>query len=187
MADIRRSVRDLFLQGVKAVNGAAAQLATATQTKVDEMNLRNRRRDLFQKLSGDVYSLWQEGVELPEALTETLEALRGIDNQLAELAKSEAPAEAPAEEAETSEAPVMDVEEEASVDDAAEEKEEAAIPSIDVEAKEEPAVPAEEESAAPQDASSFPKFDWKPEVFEVPDWKVESFQPTANRDNENTL
>lgn len=85
MGDIRRSVRDLFLQGVEAVNNAANHVANATRSKVDEMNLRNRRRELMETLAGTIYEQWQQGLELPEKLTETLEQIRDIEEQLADM------------------------------------------------------------------------------------------------------
>ena len=89
MADLRRSMRDLFLQGVEAVNTAANHVANATRSKVDELNLRNRRRELLDSLANALYEQWRQGLELPEALTETLRQLRDIDEQLAEFEKPE--------------------------------------------------------------------------------------------------
>lgn len=83
MADIRRSVRELFLEGVKAVNSAASHVAEATRSKVDELNLRNRRHELTEKLASDAYGQWLQGTEMPDALTATLEELRSIDEKLA--------------------------------------------------------------------------------------------------------
>lgn len=85
MADIRRSMRELFLQGVEVVNNAANHVATATRSKVDELNLRNRRKELLDTLANTLYEQWQQGLELPAVMTETLEQIRGIDAQLKEL------------------------------------------------------------------------------------------------------
>ena len=102
MADLRRSVRDLFLQGVEVVNNAANHVANATRSKVDELNLRNRRKELLDRLAVALYEQWKDGLELPEALTTLLEELRGIDEQLAEIEsqpENSEPAACEAEEA----------------------------------------------------------------------------------------
>lgn len=98
MADIRRSMRDLFLQGVEVVNNAANHVATATRSKVDELNLRNRRKELLDTLANALYEQWQQGLELPASMTETLEQIHAIDEQLKEMeAQPEKPQAEPAE------------------------------------------------------------------------------------------
>lgn len=85
MADIRASVRNLFFHSVKAVNSAASSIATSTKMKVDEMNLRNRRREAMNDVSKRVHSLWQSGVELPEELMNLMEEIADIDEALIDL------------------------------------------------------------------------------------------------------
>lgn len=118
MADIRRSVRDLFLQGVEAVNNAATHVANATRSKVDELNLRNQRKELVEKLANDLAEQWRLGLELPAVLTGTLEQIRDIDAQLAEAAaqpepRAEEPAAPEADPQPEAPAPTIVVEEEA--------------------------------------------------------------------------
>ena len=122
MADLRRSVRDLFLQGVEAVNNAANHVANATRSKVDELNLRNRRKELLDQLAAALYEQWKDGLDLPEALTSMLEELRDIDEQLEEPESQPEPTEPAAEE------------------------EEEAVPTIEVDAEAEETTP----TAAPQ-------------------------------------
>ena len=110
MADLRRSVRDLFLQGVEAVNNAANHVATATRSKVDELNLRNRRKEVLDSLANTLYVYWMQGLELPEALTEKLRELQGIDEQLAAFERQVEKAES-AQESEEETVPSMEGEE----------------------------------------------------------------------------
>ena len=141
MADLRRSVRDLFLQGVEAVNNAANHVASATRTKVDELNLRNRRKELLDTLAAAVYEQWQQGLELPDALKETLEQIRGIDEQLQEMEKQQEKAE-PAASAEAASAPSIVVDEEEKAPAEPEKPVASEIPTIQVD---EPETPASEE------------------------------------------
>lgn len=136
MADIRRSVRDLFLQGVEAVNNAANHVANATRSKVDELNLRNRRKELLDALASDLYEQWQKGLELPEAMTKTLELISGIDGQLAEM---EEKAEAPASEEKAASAPAIVVDEAEEAPKAPEKPDVNEIPTIQVETSDETA------------------------------------------------
>lgn len=131
MADFRRSVRDLFLQGVEAVNTAANHVANATRSKVDELNLRNRRKELTDLVASALYEQWQQGLALPEALTDLLEQIRAIDAQLADM-ESQPEATEEAEEAPADEpAPTIAVEEE-ETPDAPEEPESEEVPTIQV-------------------------------------------------------
>ena len=157
MANIRRSVRDLFLQGVEAVNSAANHVANATRSKVDELNLRNRRKELLDALAVDLYEQWQKGLALPEALTATLEQLRDIDAQLSEIESQSEPAGEPAkdsvedivakvkevvggvvEKAEDAVSEIIDKDEAPAGDN--DQKTDAAVPTIDVEEEETPEV-----------------------------------------------
>ena len=135
MADIRRSVRELFLKGVEAVNTAAGHVADATRSKVDELNLQNRRKELMDALAVAVYEQWLAGCDVPQALHDKLVELKSIDEQLAALTekREEAPQEADqasGQDQGTYEAPVMQVEEEP---EASAEDIKAEIPKIDVE------------------------------------------------------
>ena len=136
MADIRRSVRDLFLQGVEAVNNAANHVANATRSKVDELNLRNRRKELMDALAGDLYDQWQKGLELPETLVKTLEQISDIDGQLAEI---EDKAEAAAGGAEATAAPTIVADETEKEPAESEAPTVGEIPTIQVESPDDPA------------------------------------------------
>ena len=136
MADLRRSMRDLFLQGVEAVNNAANHVASATRSKVDELNLRNRRKEMMDALAGAVYEQWKQGLELPEELTGTLEQIREIDAQLAEMESQQEKTEPSADAAEQEGAPSITVEEAADAPEETPAKQE--MPTIQVEEQETP-------------------------------------------------
>lgn len=134
MADIRRSVRDLFLKGVEAVNTAAGHVADATRTKVDELNLRNRRKDILDALAVAVYDQWKAGNSVPDALEDMLVELKSVDEQLAAIAAKAEEAPQPAEQDQGSyedePAPVMQVED--TLNEVPEEEIKADVPTIDV-------------------------------------------------------
>lgn len=50
MADIGKTVKEIWEQGMKAVNKAATNIATSTKQKVDEMNIVTRRKELQNQL-----------------------------------------------------------------------------------------------------------------------------------------
>jgi len=85
MADISKSLRDIWLTGVKAVNDAANSIANTTRHKVDELNLQSDRREMLEKISNCAYQLWQQGVAFPEELDGLLSELSAIDVELGRL------------------------------------------------------------------------------------------------------
>lgn len=123
MADIRESIRSLFFHGVEAVNSAASSVAKSTQQKVEEMNLKNRQRELMNEVSKLVRSLWQSGVELPDELMDLMEDIAKVEDELLEM-KEAAKAAAEAAKAEKAAAKAAKaakpVEAEALVDEAVE-------------------------------------------------------------------
>ena len=91
MAD-RNSFRDkaksIWLRGMKAVGNTAASIASNTRFKVDEMTLQNRRRELLGDVAGTAYSLWLKGEQFPEQVTNMLNELQQLDNELNDLRAS---------------------------------------------------------------------------------------------------
>ena len=86
MADIRRSVLEIFQQGMDTVNSAVNHVTNATRTKMDELTLQNRRKELLGTLAEVVYAQWQQGAQMPESLTEMLTEIGEVDAQLANIA-----------------------------------------------------------------------------------------------------
>lgn len=84
MADIGKTVKEIWEQGMKAVNKAATNIATSTKQKVDEMNIVTRRKELQNQLGLRLYELWQAGEDVPE----TLEEMRDLEVKLQELRES---------------------------------------------------------------------------------------------------
>ena len=76
MADIGKTVKEIWEQSMKAVNKAATNIATSTKQKVDEMNIVTRRKELQNQLGLRLYELWQAGEDVPETLKATLEEMR---------------------------------------------------------------------------------------------------------------
>ena len=106
MADISKTVKEIWEQSMKAVNKAATNIATSTKQKVDEMNIVTRRKELQNQLGLRLYELWQAGEDVPETLKATLEEMRDLEVKLQELreSKTAAPDEKSAEPTEAPEA-----------------------------------------------------------------------------------
>ncbi len=110
MGNLGYGVKTAFLKGLEALGKTASNLSDAAQHKLSEMNLENRRREVLASIPKCVMQLWQDGVELPEPLSDLLNELADVEQQLAAL-RPQAKA-APAEEASAEE----EVEEETEVE-----------------------------------------------------------------------
>lgn len=123
MADISKTMKDIWAQSVKVVNKAATNIANSTKQKMDEMSMTSRRKELQNQLGVQVYALWQQGEEVPATLHTMLEEMKQLDEQLQALRETKNASETPVTEetTESAEAPVAPV-------DVVEEE----IPTIDV-------------------------------------------------------
>jgi hypothetical protein len=101
MADIGKTVKEIWEQSMKAVNKAATNIATSTKQKVDEMNIVTRRKELQNQLGLRLYELWQAGEDVPETLKATLEEMRDLEVKLQELRESKTTAPEDEKSAET--------------------------------------------------------------------------------------
>lgn len=128
MADFRRSMLGLFQQGMDAVNSAVNHVTNATRSKMDELTLQNKRKELLDALAGAVYELWQKGETLPAALTDTLDQLKDVNEQLDAIARQAEKARAAKEEQGESVPQEADSAQSAESADKDEEK----VPTIDV-------------------------------------------------------
>ena len=82
MNAVRDRAKSLWMKGMKAVGNTAANIASNTKFKVDEMTLQNRRRELLSDLAGTAYTLWMKGETFPEQMTRLLTDLQQLDDQL---------------------------------------------------------------------------------------------------------
>lgn len=82
MADIRNSLKGLFVKGMEAIGNTASNIASNTKFKVDEMNLVNRRREILSSFGQKSYEMWQKGEHFPTVLEEQLMELSQLDEQL---------------------------------------------------------------------------------------------------------
>ena len=124
MADIRGVMKNAMLKTMEAINRTANSIATSTKTKVDEMNMVNRRQEILASFGTKAYELWQKGEQFPEELEALLKELADVDTELESLrkerlAKAAKPVTEPVKEAE------------AAVEKAAEETVEAVGETID--------------------------------------------------------
>lgn len=87
MADIRRSMLELFQQGVDVVNRVMTRVTNSTMSKMDELALRNQRKELVTAISSDVYEQWRKGEKFSDELTQMLKQLSDIDDQLLAIEK----------------------------------------------------------------------------------------------------
>ncbi len=83
MANLGNNVKTAFLKGLEALGKTASSLSDAAQQKLSEMNLETRRREVLAEIPKCVMQLWQDGVEMPEALTALLSELTELNEKLA--------------------------------------------------------------------------------------------------------
>ncbi len=85
MADLGAAVKGIWIKGMEAIGNAASNIATNTRSKVDEMNLMNRRTEILSDFGEKSYALWQKGERFPEELEEELDELQKLDERLNDL------------------------------------------------------------------------------------------------------
>ncbi len=85
MADLGSSVKGLWMKGMEAIGNAASSIASNTRSKVDEMNLMNRRNEILKDFSNRAYALWLKGEKFPEELDSQLRELSQLDEMLVDL------------------------------------------------------------------------------------------------------
>lgn len=96
MADMNNSFRNAWKAVVETVGNAAGNLAQNAKAAVNEMNLENRRSEIFNTLGAKAYELWKNGEQsFPEDFVALLKELTDVDSQLDAIkAEKEAAAEA---------------------------------------------------------------------------------------------
>ncbi len=85
MADFGSTLKGIWMKGMEAIGNTASNIATNTKSKVDEMNLVNRRNEILKDFGNKAYALWQKGEKFPGELTEQMEELSRLDEQLNDL------------------------------------------------------------------------------------------------------
>ena len=96
MSNLGYGVKTAFLKGLEALGKTASNLSDAAQHKLNEMNLETRRREVLASIPKCVMQLWKDGVELPTPLTDLLNELADVEQQLSAMRPQ--PKAAPAEE-----------------------------------------------------------------------------------------
>lgn len=82
MAEIRKSLKGIWLKSMEAISNTASNIASNTKYKVDEMNIVNRRREILSDFGAQAYELWQKGEKFPEKLDALLKELSELDEAL---------------------------------------------------------------------------------------------------------
>jgi len=85
MADIGTGLKNFWLKGMEAIGNAASNIASNTKSKVDEMNLVNRRAEILREFGNQAYALFLKGERFPEELEAQLRELIKLDDQLNDL------------------------------------------------------------------------------------------------------
>ena len=83
--DLRGKVKSLWISGMKAIGNTAANIASNTKYKVDEVTIQNRRREILNDLAHKAYALWLKGEPFPEQMEKLLNELNQLDEQLNDL------------------------------------------------------------------------------------------------------
>ena len=82
MADIRNTMKSALIKGMEAIGSAATTIATSTRSKVNEMNLVNRRQEILSDFGARAYAEWQKGEKFPAELEALLVELNQVDEEL---------------------------------------------------------------------------------------------------------
>ena len=82
MAEIKKSLKSIWLKSMEAISNTASNIASNTKYKVDEMNIVNRRREILSDFGAQAYELWQKGEHFPECLEALLRELNELDEAL---------------------------------------------------------------------------------------------------------
>lgn len=82
MAEIKKSLKGIWLKSMEAISNTASNIASNTKYKVDEMNIVNRRREILSDFGAQSYELWQKGEKFPAQLDELLKELSELDEAL---------------------------------------------------------------------------------------------------------
>ena len=82
MAEIKKSLKGIWLKSMEAISNTASNIASNTKYKVDEMNIVNRRREILSDFGAQAYELWQKGEHFPECLEALLRELSELDEAL---------------------------------------------------------------------------------------------------------
>ena len=104
-SNIREKAKSLWLKSMEAVGNTAANIASNTKYKVDEVTLQNRRREVMNDLAGKTYSLWLKGTHFPDELGKMLNELQQLDDQLNDMRAAKYAASGRAEHTENISAP----------------------------------------------------------------------------------
>ncbi len=82
MAEIKKSLKGIWLKSMEAISNTASNIASNTKYKVDEMNIVNRRREILSDFGAQAYELWQKGEKFPAPLQALLEELSELDEAM---------------------------------------------------------------------------------------------------------
>ena len=85
MADLGSTLKGIWMKGMEAIGNTASNIANNTKSKVDEMNLVNRRAEILKDFGNRAYALWQKGERFPEEMENQLRELEKLDEQLNDL------------------------------------------------------------------------------------------------------
>lgn len=87
MPDIGQNIMELVNRGMEAIGSKASALAANTKQKVNELAAQNRRNEAFGRIGQKVFELWKYGVVFPAELTQELEMILELDQQLTDSSK----------------------------------------------------------------------------------------------------
>lgn len=111
MAEIKKSLKGIWLKSMEAISNTASNIASNTKYKVDEMTILNRRKEILSDFGAKSYELWQKGEVFPEPLDALMKELSELDESLNAIrteklagVKTNEETQPPAEEADVAEA-----------------------------------------------------------------------------------
>lgn len=84
MSDFSTKLKSFLKGSAKVIGRTAKKVANATNYKMDEMSDLSQKRSMITKIGEKAYELYQQDVEMPEALTEMLADLKELEANLEE-------------------------------------------------------------------------------------------------------
>ena len=85
MAKLINRMKLTWLKGMEAIGVSASNMADSAKTKVQEINLETRRREILTSFTMTAFELWQNGETLPASLESILQELKDVDEKLSVL------------------------------------------------------------------------------------------------------
>ena len=83
MPNFTEKIKTTWFKCVESLGQGAANMADSAKTKLGEINMEARRKEVAAELPNKLMQMWKDGVELPEELSQMLSELNTLEEELA--------------------------------------------------------------------------------------------------------